>query len=504
MSNVQLLFGGLEMSRLKLRILLICVFGALISAAGIAEADWDPGDPNKMHYPQLPDLSTNGMDVLAGPLSVDPDGTIYYEKFLADDFMCTEDGPITGIHIWCSDRNDVRVMEPSFLSLVIYDNLPADACYPYSRPGQPRWNAYLQPTVERIYQADVYEQFYDPNPDAIVGYDTMVWQYNFVIDPCEAFIQEAGQTYWLGIHHTFDFNMDGVVNLFDLMILKTYWPGSFGWKTSAEQQYEDNAVFTDVSTFLSGPHVVPVGGWRPMHYPIGHPYEGASIDLAFVIDGGEEPQPEIDWGDAPDDWPVGGGYPTLAGNNGANHFIAGPWLGDMTDMPDPEPDGQPDAMAALGDDLDMVYPPPNDDEDGVQIPVLVEGVTDTIAFEVNGGGGVVQIWIDWNQNLSWLDAGEMVYNNPEPDGVNGFTVTPPAGSAGQTFLRARISTGGGLPPDGPASDGEVEDHEVIIEEPPVELDYGDAPDDTSSAVRISATWQVAMRRMPKTTASRHP
>ncbi|MHC4332776.1 MAG: DUF7901 domain-containing protein [Planctomycetota bacterium] len=175
----------------------------------------------------------------------------------------------------------------------------------------------------------------------------------------------------------------------------------------------------------------------------------------------------LDWSDAPDNWPVGGGYPTLSG----------PWLGDNTDSPDGEPDGQPDP-AALGDDMDTLYPPANDDEDGVSFPVLVEGQTDTITFQVSGGvgGGVVQIWIDWNGNMSWLDAGEMVYHNLDPDGVHSFSVTPPAGSSGQTFLRARISSGGGLPPDGPASDGEVEDHLVVIEDAPLELDYGDAPD----------------------------
>ncbi|MHC4528310.1 MAG: DUF7901 domain-containing protein, partial [Planctomycetota bacterium] len=693
------------MKKFNLRPLIICAIALSIGGSSVALGDWDEGGPHKMHYPQLPDLTTNGMDVLAGPLSVDSDGTIYHEKFIADDFMCMEDGPITGIHIWCSDRNDVKIMDQPYLSLVIYDNIPADACTPYSRPGQPRWNAYLQPTVQRVYDSDVYEQFYDPNPNQIVGFDTIAWQYNFVIDPCEAFEQIAGEIYWLGIHHTFDYNGDGIVNLMDLVILKESWPGSFGWKTSGAQQWEDNAVYMDVSTFAApSPHVVPAGPWRPMHYPIGHPMELMPIDLAFVIDGGEQThqemeycdapegtsaiayplsgvtgsfptcatsgpagnvqhtnwgawlgpsfdlemdgdaglcpppgcfptydddecyadgdaglliveaytidpflnvvpcpcsltgqslgqvctwaqwganidlevhnhmpsdvdgyvnvmcdwfrdgdwgdiancagvaapehvlvnfpvpnpfdgplsllmppafligprsgyvwmrcsiteqqvpmhwdgsgafedgeseaylilvdpctQPSLDWGDAPD-MAVAPGYPTLSGNNGANHVISGPWLGDISDFPDAEPDGQPDGTAT-GDDLDG-----NDDEDGVQIPVLVEGQTSNITFQVSGGGGVVQIWIDWNGNMSWSDAGEMVYNNLEPDGLNGFTVTPPAGSAGQTFLRARISANGGLPPDGPASDGEVEDHEVRIEPPPVEYDYGDAPD----------------------------
>ena len=41
-----------------------------------------------MRSPQLPDLTPDGMDVLAGPI-VQPGTTNYYEKFLADDWRCT-------------------------------------------------------------------------------------------------------------------------------------------------------------------------------------------------------------------------------------------------------------------------------------------------------------------------------------------------------------------------------------------------------------------------------
>jgi len=196
-----------------------------------------------------------------------------------------------------------------------------------------------------------------------------------------------------------------------------------------------------------------------------------SLDLAFVITGDNR-----DWGDAPDNTPVAAGYPTKSTNNGANHLFGGPWLGDAADNPDYEADGQPDP-AALGDDQDTVYPPPNDDEDGVSIPVLVPGQTDNITFEVNGGGGHVNIWIDWNSDMDWDDAGEKVEDNSYGDGVHTLAVTCPAGSTvGQTFLRARISNDGSLPPGGSATDGEVEDHAVWIEEAPPELDFGDAPD----------------------------
>jgi hypothetical protein len=195
-------------------------------------------------------------------------------------------------------------------------------------------------------------------------------------------------------------------------------------------------------------------------------------DVDAIANWHESLGPELDWGDAPEP-AVAAGYPTTAGNNGANHVIGGPWLGDTTDNPDAEPDGQPDPNA-LGDDNDG-----NDDEDGVQMPVLIQGQPTTVPLEVNGapaGGAWVDGWIDWNGDMTWDDASERVLlGGPVPDGVYSFGVMAPLGSVvGQTFARFRISSVGGLSPTGPAPDGEVEDYEVWIEE--AQRDWGDAPD----------------------------
>jgi len=200
--------------------------------------------------------------------------------------------------------------------------------------------------------------------------------------------------------------------------------------------------------------------------PVGPAPDGEVEDHEVFIEEGER----LDWGDAPD--AVGAlGYPTLAIHNGANHVIGGPWLGDASDSPDPEGDGQPDPNA-MGDDNDG-----NDDEDGAQIPVLVQGVGDNIKVEVNGGGGVVEVWVDWNGDKTWAHPGEQIFSGWLPDGFHNIPVTAPFGSVlGQTFARFRISSQGGLTPEGPAHDGEVEDHEVFIEEGEP-LDFGDAPTD---------------------------
>jgi hypothetical protein len=186
----------------------------------------------------------------------------------------------------------------------------------------------------------------------------------------------------------------------------------------------------------------------------------------------------FDWGDAPDD-PAVPGYPTLAAHNGARHVLAnwwvvgasGPWLGDTRNpaQPDDEPDGQPDEHA-LGDD-NM-----GDDEDGVSIPPMIRGLSTDATVEVNGGGGVVQIWVDFNADRAW-SAEEKVLDSFLADGIHEFSFRVPFGAViGKTFARARISTAGGLNPDGPAADGEVEDHEVEIVVSPIRYDWGDARD----------------------------
>ena len=189
----------------------------------------------------------------------------------------------------------------------------------------------------------------------------------------------------------------------------------------------------------------------------------------------------IDLGDAPD--PT---YPTLLAANGARHVIGGPWLGDQDDAPDAEPDGQPDANA-FGDDgdTDPLNPGPNHgDEDGVTIPLLIPGEWARITVEVNGGGGVLQAWLDWNGDGVWHVTDEQIYAGYLPADTHTILVQPPLDSViGRTFARFRISEQGGLGPDGLALSGEVEDHRAYIQDAPeitVTDSWGD-PDDADIA-----------------------
>jgi hypothetical protein len=182
--------------------------------------------------------------------------------------------------------------------------------------------------------------------------------------------------------------------------------------------------------------------------------------------------PELDWGDAPDSTSVPG-YPTLMSHNGARHVIAGPWLGDQTDNPDAEPDGQPDPNA-MGDDNDG-----NDDENGVVFNTpLVPGQLAQVTVTASGSG-LLQGWIDFGANGNWVDPGEQIFIDESlVTGPNVLTFNVPATAAiGPTFARFRFSTVQGLPFDGPARDGEVEDHKVRIR-----CDCGDV--DCSGTVNI--------------------
>jgi len=404
-----------------------------------AWAHWDPSQPAK--WVQFPDLSTMGIDVNAS-----------YWYILADDFECTETGPITDFHIWGSWRGDMLPFndDPNAVTftLSLHSDIPASQNpNGYSQPGDLLWLRTFHPGefTSQIWRDNIEEGWMDaPDVYQFPG-DWTCWQYNFVIDDGEYFIQQGTpdepKVYWLNVQAQ---PQDSVA--------------VFGWKTSVDH-WNDKAVWVQA-------HEPYVGDWFELWYPPGHEMQGMPIDLAFVITG-EVPE-ELDFGDAPD--PAGAvGYQTWLANDGARHVIAGPWLGDASDAPDPEPDGQPNSTAT-GDDLDG-----NDDEDGVNIPTLIQAALNTITFTVSGGGGFVEGWIDLDGSGTW-DAAEQVIGGMFADGTHSFNVTPTTPYIGQTFARFRISGNGTPGPAGWAADGEVEDYEVFITEFIDELDFGDAPD----------------------------
>jgi len=217
---------------MKRALLLLAATGLMVCAA---VADWDPGDPYKMHYPQLPD-----------PTGWDVNGT--YPKVLADDWMCTETGPVSDVHFWGSWRSDL-VGQISRIHLSIHANVPDPG---FSHPGELLWQHDFFPGewTERIYGTGA-QGWYNPNTGEFVHPDhTTFFQYN-IEDIPDPFVQEQDQIYWLDISVVVEDP------------LNTMW----GWKTSLDH-WEDDAVWSDIG-----------GDWTPLVDPL----TGASLDMAFVI-----------------------------------------------------------------------------------------------------------------------------------------------------------------------------------------------------------------------------
>ena len=237
---------------------------AIVLTAGNVRADWDVGDPFRMHWPQLPDLEF-GMNVNATVPTI-----------LADNFLGTA-GPITRIHLWGSwlddnfpaDGSGGGFPDPGSVAfkLSIHAHVspisPAgELTNPGGVPGEELWSRVVQPGEFRWRPwATAAEDFFDPDQDAIIGSDTQVFQYNFRIPRSEAFWPQEGKVYWL-----------------DVMAIPQPWQGfTFGWKSSADH-WQAGAVFGHIAG-LSDPPYITVGDWQSM----ADPRTGGPIDLAFVI-----------------------------------------------------------------------------------------------------------------------------------------------------------------------------------------------------------------------------
>jgi len=203
----------------------------------------------------------------------------------------------------------------------------------------------------------------------------------------------------------------------------------------------------------------------------------------------EPSAPELDFGDAPDRSLVHTGvapfrYPTRLGDNGARHRIdPGVYLGHpYTDCIhiDAEPNGLP-TLKADGDDITDA-----DDEDGIEfLTSLVPGHAAKVLV-MTSTKGHLDAWVDFNGDGDWEDFREQIFaSEPVEAGFNylDFKVPPYPHAIPRylsTYARFRFSTHGHLGYAGPASDGEVEDYPVRIEEPPGQAELGDAPDSSNS------------------------
>ena len=152
-------------------------------------ADWTPEDGHKMHFPQYP--NTEGWDVKASiPI------------ILADDWQCDESGWVKDIHWWGSWRNGVEGIIDGFI-LSVHADIPADPGNPacHSKPGEVLWQ-YLAINFIVAEPSDPpsSQGWYDPSCAEIIYDDhTEYLQYNVFLPEDDWFWQEEGNIYWLNI-----------------------------------------------------------------------------------------------------------------------------------------------------------------------------------------------------------------------------------------------------------------------------------------------------------------
>ncbi len=163
-----------------------------------------------------------------------------------------------------------------------------------------------------------------------------------------------------------------------------------------------------------------------------------------------------DFGDAP------APYPVVLAENGPVHSArpSSPLLGAERDI---ELDGT-HSNGASGDDGN------GNDEDGVRFGTVRVGQTDsTVSVTVSNAdaGAKLDAWIDFNGDGTWSGPLEQIAHSVlVQNGNNALSFDVPSWAvSGMTFARFRISTDGGLSVLGSASDGEVEDHALVIEPP---------------------------------------
>jgi subtilisin family serine protease len=161
------------------------------------------------------------------------------------------------------------------------------------------------------------------------------------------------------------------------------------------------------------------------------------------------------------------GYPTTPAENGPSHtIVAGFQLGSKIDGELATNVANIVNADATGDDLNGM-----DDEDGVVIVgnggQIVVGAN-TLRVTVQGVGGSLQGWIDWNNDGDWDDAGERVFNNVDLSaGTHDLIVTAPPSLAGGP-LAARFRWGSqNIGYLGADTIGEVEDYRLANSLPPM-------------------------------------
>ncbi len=204
------------------------------------------------------DPASTALDVNA---SVSSAGVTPY--ILANDFPCTETGPITQIAIYGSLLFGSMPPEVAFTLSLHADNPIGPG---YGMPGELLWSRTFAPGEYSVEWVGTFAEGWLDPPEGWepAGPARDLWACRFNLSPGE-FVQQGtpGEPepviYWLDVQ------------------AGSAGPAAdpFGWKTS-ESHWRDDAVWGSGGEPYAGP-------WDPLVYPPDHPYAGDTIDLAFEI-----------------------------------------------------------------------------------------------------------------------------------------------------------------------------------------------------------------------------
>ncbi|MFH2035476.1 MAG: dockerin type I repeat-containing protein [Candidatus Zixiibacteriota bacterium] len=225
---------------------------------------WQPGDDYKMHFPQLPD--EEGWNVYASG-----------DFRLADDWQCSETGPVSDIHWWGSWKNGIAGDIVAF-EVCIYSDIPdPDPTDPatHSMPDAVLWSRIFPiddvSVIHITPDPQLMEGWYDPTTDTYLYNDhDNYYQYN-LYDIVNPFIQEQGMIYWLGIRAV-------VPNT------QTQW----GWKSTLDH-WNDDATFGGPT--CTEPVIYGIG---TVDLPVDCDYTSNPENPFLIIDG-LPPGTTIEW-----------------------------------------------------------------------------------------------------------------------------------------------------------------------------------------------------------------
>jgi len=190
---------------------------------------------NKMHFPQLPD--EDGWDVYA-TAGLGQYG--YPEICLADDWLCTETGPVTDIHFWGSWKGGIEGNILAFVIAIAAD-IPADPTggIPYSRPGETLWEWTFYKWDSIPIDPPCMEGWYNPSiPEIIYDDHQAYFQYN-IVDIPQPFIQRNGVIYWLAISAIVEYDATGFQPLWGWKSTEDHWNDDACWAYWGELNWID-------------------------------------------------------------------------------------------------------------------------------------------------------------------------------------------------------------------------------------------------------------------------